>query len=63
MGLSDYFKTKPITEEEASSLLDSYYEERRWHVETGVPTRQVLEELGLSGAAEDLAREGRLPHD
>ena len=60
MRLNDYYKSQPVTADDISALIDSYYEERGWDVQTGVPTRQVLEELGLSGAAEDLAREGRI---
>ncbi len=63
MRLSDYYKSKAMSAEDISALIDSYYEEKGWDVKTGVPSRQSLEELGLSGAAEDLDREGRLPHD
>lgn len=63
MRLSDYYKSVPVTEEGISTLIDGYYEERGWDIATGVPTKRTLQALGLSGAAEDLAREGRLPHD
>ena len=36
-----------ITEEELDSMLNDYYEICGWDVETGVPTKERLEELGL----------------
>ena len=35
-------------------LLDQYYEARGWDSETGVPTREKLEELGLREVADQL---------
>ena len=49
----------PVSGDDITALIDSYYDERGWDVRTGVPTRRVLEELGLAGVAEDLANEGR----
>ncbi len=41
-------------------MLDEYYELRGWDLETGFPTRERLEELGLSDVAEELAGAGKL---
>lgn len=63
MRLTDYYRTGPVTNNDMNALIDSYYDERGWDVRSGVPTRNTLEGLGLSGVAGDLAREGRLPID
>lgn len=42
------------------SMLDEYYELRGWQVETGLPTKQRLVDLGLGEVAEELERLGRL---
>ena len=39
----------PIYKEDFEKLLDDYYDERGWDVETGTPTPNKLEELGLGG--------------
>lgn len=59
MRLNDYYKSGPVSGDDISALIDSYYDERGWDVRTGVPTRRVLEGLGLADVAEDLANEGR----
>ena len=41
-------------------MLDEYYEARGWDNESGMPTRQKLEELGLKSVAEDLESQGKL---
>jgi len=43
-----------ISREELDQMLDEYYAERGWDVETGVPTREKLEELGLGYVTEQL---------
>ena len=43
-----------ISREELDQMLDEYYSERGWDVETGVPTREKLEELGLGYVADQL---------
>ncbi len=35
-------------------MLDEYYERRGWDKESGIPTREKLEELGLGEAADDI---------
>lgn len=54
MRLRDYYKTKPVTEEELGAVIDSYYQERGWDVRTGAPRRETLEQLGLDSVADDL---------
>lgn len=34
---------------ELEPMLDEYYRARGWDVETGLPTKEKLEELGLVG--------------
>jgi aldehyde:ferredoxin oxidoreductase len=36
-------------------MLDEYYEARGWDVNTGIPTKEKLQELGLDYVAKDLA--------
>jgi aldehyde:ferredoxin oxidoreductase len=54
--LSKRFLEEPMPEEcgpsagsvlELGQMLDEYYQERGWDVETGVPNREKLESLGL----------------
>jgi len=52
--LMDYFKTKVITKEDVDKILDDYYDEHGWDIETGIPTKAKLVELGLEEAAADL---------
>lgn len=42
------------------AMLDEYYEDRGWDKETGFPTREKLDELGLKEVADDLGRMNRL---
>jgi aldehyde:ferredoxin oxidoreductase len=57
--LSDYFGT-PLSREDCERLLDDYYDERGWDVETGIPTEDTLVEYGLEDVAEDLKGRGLL---
>ena len=57
------FREEPLTEGASSGtvfdqepMLDEYYTERGWDLETGVPRRETLEGLGLSKAASELGR-------
>lgn len=45
--LTDYYKTKVITEQDMESLIEDYYNERGWDKATGIPTPEKLKELGL----------------
>ena len=45
-----------ITREDQEKMLDEYYQYRGWDVETGIPTRKKLEELGLADVADRLEK-------
>jgi len=42
-------------------MKDKYYKLRGWNVETGIPTRETYEKLGLKDIADELERLGRIP--
>jgi len=44
-----------ISKDELNQMLDEYYEARGWDVETGAPSREKLEELGLGYVADHLS--------
>ena len=56
--LCDYFGT-PLSREDCERLLDDYYDERGWD-RRGNPTREILEDLGLGDAADNLEKIGLL---
>jgi aldehyde:ferredoxin oxidoreductase len=43
-----------IDERSFNKLLEEYYEARGWNIETGIPTREKLEEVELKYIADDL---------
>lgn len=47
-------KGQVISRDDLKVMLDEYYEVRGWNVETGVPTRAKLDELGLGYVADEL---------
>jgi aldehyde:ferredoxin oxidoreductase len=55
--LCDYFGT-PLTKEDCEKLLDDYFDERGWDIETGIPTEETLRESGLEDVVEDLKGKG-----
>jgi aldehyde:ferredoxin oxidoreductase len=57
MVLCDYFGS-PLSKEDCEKLLDDYYDERGWDIETGMPTKETLVETGLKDVAEDLKKRG-----
>ncbi|MFC1970429.1 aldehyde ferredoxin oxidoreductase family protein [Chloroflexota bacterium] len=67
----DRFFTEPLPEGPAKGailsrdkirqLLDEYYELRSWDKETGLPTAEKLNELGLHDVADELLKLGKLP--
>jgi len=42
-------------------MKDEYYTLRGWDVATGIPTWEILEQLGLKDVAQDLEKRGKLP--
>jgi aldehyde:ferredoxin oxidoreductase len=48
--LMDYFETRRLSEKDLAQLLEDYYDECGWGSAFGVPTREKLEELGLTQA-------------
>ena len=59
MVFCDYFG-KPLSREACEELLDDYYDERGWDIETGIPKKRTLLELGLEDVAGDLENRGLL---
>ncbi|MFH1489663.1 MAG: aldehyde ferredoxin oxidoreductase C-terminal domain-containing protein, partial [Pseudomonadota bacterium] len=55
LTLQDYFGTS-LTREDCEKLLDDYYDERGWDIETGIPTEQTLKAYDLEEVAEDLKK-------
>ncbi len=43
-----------ISREELKQMLDEYYAERGWDIETGIPKREKLEELGLGYVVDEI---------
>jgi aldehyde:ferredoxin oxidoreductase len=46
---------------EIEPMLDEYYSERGWDIQTGIPKREKLEALGLKDIADEMEGLGRLP--
>ena len=44
-----------ISKEELKQMLDEYYTARGWDLNTGVPTKEKLAELGLEYVADEMA--------
>ncbi|UCH08615.1 MAG: hypothetical protein JSV55_06490 [Deltaproteobacteria bacterium] len=57
MVLCDYFGT-PLSREDCNKLLDDYYHERGWDIETGIPTEETLVESDLQDVFSDLQKSG-----
>jgi len=49
-----------VEREKFEAILEEYYQDRKWDPETGLPTREGLERLGLSSIADDLEKMGKL---
>ena len=49
--LKDYWG-KAVTRDRLERMLDDYYDERGWDLESGIPTKERLIELGLEEFAE-----------
>jgi aldehyde:ferredoxin oxidoreductase len=59
--MKDFLGIKVLTADDLEKLLDDYYDERGWNIETGLPTREKLVELDLEDIADDLAKQRILP--
>ena len=46
--MMDYFGKKIITKADTERMLDEYYEARGWERETGIPSLEFLESIGLA---------------
>ena len=57
--ITDYNETATLTREDVESFLDDYYDERGYDKNSGLPTRQKVEELGLESMAAGLALPGQ----
>jgi aldehyde:ferredoxin oxidoreductase len=57
MVLCDYFGT-PLSREDCNKLLNDYYDERGWDIETGIPTEETLVESDLQDVFRDLHKRG-----
>jgi aldehyde:ferredoxin oxidoreductase len=49
-----------VERDKFEAVLEEYYEDRRFHPQTGLPTRRGLERLGLKAVADDLEARGKL---
>ncbi|MBI4305818.1 MAG: aldehyde ferredoxin oxidoreductase C-terminal domain-containing protein, partial [Chloroflexi bacterium] len=58
---SGRFSQDTLDREKFERMKDEYYELRGWDRETGVPSREYLESLGLKSIADELDRLGKLP--
>ncbi len=47
-GFSEYVSEQPLSKSDAEEMMEDYYEEWGWDRQTGVPTQEGLEKLGLS---------------
>lgn len=53
------YKGEVLDREKFARMLDEYYEIMGWDKETGIPTRETLESLGLEDVADELERLGK----
>lgn len=47
IALMDYYQTKRLTRDDLEKVLDEYYAERDWDIQTGLPAKDKLKSLGL----------------
>lgn len=50
-----------VSREDFEKLVDGYYRERGWDLETGWPLKETWEKYGLASVAEDMEALGKLP--
>lgn len=51
--MQDYYQTMTLSKSDTDRILDDYYDERGWDLETGRPTPARLDDLGLGSLASD----------
>ena len=51
---------KPLSKKDCEGLLDDYYDERGWDVQTGIPREETLVEIGLEDVAIGLKKGGHI---
>ncbi len=51
--MQDYYQTKILAKQDTDRILDDYYDERGWDLETGRPTPARIGKLGLGSIASD----------
>jgi aldehyde:ferredoxin oxidoreductase len=54
--LRNAFDNRILTAAVLEQMIDDYYDERGWEVETGIPTKKKLINLGLRDVAQDLEK-------
>jgi len=54
--MQDYYETKTLSKEDTDRILDDYYEERGWSPQTGRPTPERLQDLGLDALADEMSK-------
>ena len=57
--MQDYYQTKTLTKSDTDKILDDYYHERGWDLETGQPTPERLMDLGLKDFALEAKQAGQ----
>jgi aldehyde:ferredoxin oxidoreductase len=53
--MMDYYRTKKLSREDVAQWLNDYYDERGWDSETGIPTKEKLNQLKLEDMVPDLS--------
>ena len=57
--ITNYEGTSTLTKEDIEIFLDDYYDERGYDRQSGLPTEEKLEELGLESMAAELAKQSQ----
>jgi aldehyde:ferredoxin oxidoreductase len=55
--MQDYYETKTLTKKDTDKILDDYYEERGWDIDSGQPTAARLKALALEEFISELPHE------
>jgi len=60
-SMPGYFPNDILDRKKFEQMKNEYYEMMEWDVQSGIPTRETFERLGLSAVAADLEKSGKLP--